>query len=205
MNCKVIVLDGPDAVGKYTQAHRLVNNLKRWGKKAVYVEVPLYDSWSGKIIEKMLTSGAAFRRKNVFEVLQFINKFAFQQTKLQEYLRQYDYVVLDRWSLSMLAYGTAAGVNSKLLNILYCFMFIPDFTIILDGNLKSKSSLDCYERNDKFQNCVRGYYREWASENMDRSKLLRVDGLTSELASKHVWTAIINSRLLSSLEFNIDD
>ena len=71
--CKIIALEGADQVGKFTQSHLLLDELKRRGKKAVIVEVPIIkNKLSYSLIYWMLQNGIAKKVPTIFQAFQFL-------------------------------------------------------------------------------------------------------------------------------------
>ena len=150
--------------GKSYQAKRLVERINSIGLTAAYAE-PIRNSdaffWFTRFA---LDNGAAKQYKNLFQFLQFLNRLWFQLTALHEYLCNHDVVVLDRWALSGLIYGSADGANKLLTKILYKCLKMPDVTIVLHGEpyRNSRPLKDTYELDDAMQKRVNDTYVEWA-------------------------------------------
>lgn len=161
--CKVIVYEGPDKSGKATQSKMLERTLKHYGFRTKLIEVPYRDNLTYPMIYWMLRNGLAKTMPNLFQFVQFLNKFIFQCTSLLFLKIFYDYVILDRWSLSAVIYGDATGVNPRYNRILYSMLMKPNCTIILCGKTYDRNSIDdVYEKDTALQQKVKDGYYNWA-------------------------------------------
>lgn len=165
---KIIVIEGPDKVGKETQSKLLLQALADLGKRVIRVEVPTKAApRTYKLIYWMLKNGWAKRLPNVFQFIQFLNKWFFQRNVLPRLSKDLDYIIFDRWSLSALVYGSATGVNEPLNFWLYNKLRKADTTIVMCEKSFRRSSTqdDSYERDSDLQAKVRNGYRVWAEMN----------------------------------------
>lgn len=166
----LVSFEGPDAVGKETQAKMLCNYYNSNNIRAVYYEFPLNDSGvmlsnvTFKLIKKMLTSGFANKYPNLFQAVQFMNKFFFNALTLPKLMNAYDVIILDRWSASVLVYGYASNVNKKLALKMFTSLRHADITVILNGNSFNKDNKDSYEKDNELQTRVKKYYTEYQND-----------------------------------------
>lgn len=161
---KIIAFEGPDKVGKGTQSRLLQEALKDEGHRAVIAKIPSKNHpRSYKLIRYMLRTGLAPRFPNVFQIVQFVNRYLFQSTELPRLLRTNGYVILDRWNLSSLVYGNASGACKSMNLWMYDFFKKADITIVMcEKSYDRKTNDDSYERDVDLQETVRGAYRQWA-------------------------------------------
>jgi thymidylate kinase len=162
---KIISFEGPDGVGKTTQVRRLVEALGKDGKLVQAVKLPRYDRLTGKLILRMLKSGSAVRYPNVFQVVQWFDKLLFQMFYMSKLLRENDYVLFDRWHVSMWAYGLAGGANETLTNTLVGSLKSPDLVLVFHGKSKRKEKQDAYEADASYQKKVALHYVLWTCWN----------------------------------------
>lgn len=165
--CKILVIEGPDKMGKNTQSTMLLLALNTppdvkpvFGQtKACLVEVPTR-GFTYKLIYWMLSNSLAKRLPNTFQFVQFMNKYSFQLFKLPKLLKENDYVILDRWSLSGLVYGAATGVNLRFNAWLFSKMKYPDLTLVMHGSSFRRKSEDddSYESDNDLQKRVKDLY-----------------------------------------------
>lgn len=166
MSGKLIVIEGPDGVGKGTQSRLLVEALTNRGIRAVRAE-PTKDSLQRckKMIYSMLESGSARSHPNTYQMVQFINRAYFSTFRLPELLRNNQLVILDRWSLSGYVYGKCEGVNTYLNELILMFSVNPDLTLILEGCNYTRPNWtdDSYESDSNLQAQVTQEYSRIAS------------------------------------------
>lgn len=155
---KFIAIEGADRTGKQTQSMRLCRYLSDQQHQHVkYVEVPWDNHFTHKIIHDMLQDGSAIRHPNLFQIAQGINKHACQ-LHCEIYWKNYDYVVFDRWRLSMRVYGEATGANKTLTHLLSRCLIEPHATIVLSNDYVSDEREDCFETDHELQRKVRSLY-----------------------------------------------
>lgn len=169
MSCKIIAYEGIDGSGKGTQSKMMTTLLQEMGKKVLSLSFPVYSSFIGTEIGKLLSGEEKYSISDLdpksiclwyaldrFKALRSINK------------DDYDYIVLDRFSLSSIAFQCARQDISLKPWITYLEhdildLPIPDCYIILDvdptiskKNVSQKSqevhgytseALDLNERN----------------------------------------------------------
>lgn len=193
MLTKTVAICGHDSCGKKTQSTMLVERLELEGYRAVRVEIPRYDTVTGRMIKKMLFDGSAIRRPKIFQMLHFLNKFFFQVFVLPYLVLRNDFVVLDRWSLSSIVYGTASGVGERFVRFLSKFLVNPDMTFVLCGGSYPRGGKDSYELNVELQSRVRMLYRVWALDKTNNSVLVEIDGRTREDISEELYDRAIRS------------
>lgn len=162
---KIVVFEGPDKVGKETQSNLLDRTLRGTGYRTMRLEVPSrLCPRTYKLIYWMLKNGWAKRLPNVFQFVQFLNKWFFQRTVLPGLMKTLDVIIFDRWSLSAVIYGNATGVNKAFNMWLYNRLTKPDVTVVMCQRSFRRSSVvdDAYERDGELQVRVRDGYHEWA-------------------------------------------
>lgn len=162
---KIVVFEGPDKVGKETQSKMLLDALQASGLRAMRVEVPSkLCPKSYKLIYWTLRNGWAKRVPNVFQFIQFLNKWLFQRAVLPGLLKTLDVVIFDRWSLSAVIYGNATDVNEPFNMWLYGKLKRPDVTIVMaqKSYRRATTTDDSYEKDSDLQTRVREGYVEWA-------------------------------------------
>lgn len=158
---KIISFEGPDGVGKTTQVRRLAEALRNEGKRVETVKLPRYDRPTGKLILRMLKSGSAVRYPNAFQLVQWFDKLLFQVFYMTKLLRENDYVLFDRWHVSMWAYGLAGGANERLTDSLVNTLRAPDLVLVFHGKSKRTEKQDTYESDDSYQKSVALHYVLW--------------------------------------------
>lgn len=182
----MIAIEGPDRMGKATQAEQLCHFLRRQGNNVWGVEMPYDDHVTYNLIYKMLGNGFAKRFPTVFQTVQFLNKAMFGLFVLPRLRHNYDFIVTDRWRLSALIYGNEGGVN-RMLNRLYYAMLVPaDLTIVFCDERLNSLSEDVYEADTAFQDRVRRAYRIHAAINFDDHVVVKNTGTVQQVHNRIV-------------------
>ena len=169
---KMIVVEGPDRVGKFTQTKLLQKYITRIGLNAIVVEVPIRSAITYRVIYWMLQNGLAKTFPKIFQWFQFINRKIFQMYTLPILEEHYDFIVMDRWSLSTIIYGVAEGISEKYTVKFSKLLRTPDYTIILLGQAFPHKAEDFYEKDHNLQNLVRTGYKNWAIKNQNISTII---------------------------------
>lgn len=156
---KIIAFEGADFSGKTTQSVMLQHRLELEGVNVKRVKVPVNDGVLFKLIYRMLKTGSAKKYPYLFQFIQFLNKL-FWQTFVYPFLCiKYDVLVLDRWALSSLIYGSAEGLASGYSLFLFNRLFTPDVTVIFHGTEHSRDEdQDVYEKDAEMQRVVKELY-----------------------------------------------
>ncbi len=164
-----VALEGIDGSGKTTQAERVVEALKKKGKKVIYTKEPT-DEPTGKLIRKIL------RGKTTVPAVSLQYLFCSDRTVHIEQIKKFlqeDYVVItDRYFWSSVAYGIADMNNTSdyfltafsILSFYHRFP-VPDISIYLDVKEqiamerieKSEKHKDIYDKHDKLLAITKGY------------------------------------------------
>jgi dTMP kinase len=111
---KIIVIEGTDCSGKETQTKLLEKKLKALGKKCIRFEFPMYDTPTGKIvggaylgktdISKSLFSEGAVNVDPHVVCLYYAADRKYNWPKIQKYIDDDYFVILDRYTTSNLAH-----------------------------------------------------------------------------------------------------
>jgi len=155
---KFIVLYGINNLGKTTQAKLLVKNLRMNGFKAEYVKYPIYNlAPVGKLINDYLRRGNPYKfSPREFQLLHFINKLNYEDF-LKKKLTKGVNIVAEDYFGTTIAWGMGTGVDRKLLESFYPFLFREDAAFLFDGNrfIKSIEKNHKHETDDKLIRKVR--------------------------------------------------
>ena len=181
---KIIVIEGPDRVGKQTQTHLLKQTFLSHGMLAAVIEVPIRSAITYRIIYWMLRNGLAKKFPKIFQWFQYLNRKIFQVLTLPQLEKQYDAIIMDRWSLSTIVYGAAEGVPQEFTLELAKKLREPDYTIMLCGDSFAHEAEDSYEADDSLQKRVRTEYTRWAFENPNTTRLINCQLSKKEVAKK---------------------
>ncbi len=111
---KIIVIEGTDCSGKETQSTLLEKKLMEMGKKCVRFDFPMYDTPTGRIVggsylgkpeigESLFKEGAVNVDPHVI-CLYYAADRKYNMPKIQQYIDNDYYVILDRYTTSNLAH-----------------------------------------------------------------------------------------------------
>lgn len=158
---KLIAIEGIDASGKETQCKLLYNYFKSKGKKVAKFSFPRYHTPIGKVLKEWFCSKNDLSDEAVHMLLEADRvDFMSEVNKYREL--GYDYLVLDRFTLSNLAYGLAKSIDLDWLKQLQKYTIKPDITFLLDipvqVSLSRKSERDRHEVDLQLLNRVRRAY-----------------------------------------------
>ncbi len=114
MKGRLIVIEGTDCSGKETQANLLVRKLQAMGMKTVQISFPMYDTPTGKIVggpflgnsniaESYFPEGATKVDPKI-SCLFYAADRKYNFPKIQKYLEEGYYVILDRYVSSNMAH-----------------------------------------------------------------------------------------------------
>ena len=142
-----ICIEGLDASGKTTHAHRLVESLLERGYKALYTTEPSPGE-IGKFVRRYILQ----RRKRVptvVEALLFaVDRFDHVERTIKPAIKEGKIVVSDRYLYSSVAYQGATGLNLNWIEEINKFALSPDLAIYIDvppevviSRLKRKKSV----------------------------------------------------------------
>jgi dTMP kinase len=166
----VVAIEGIDAVGKNTHTALLYEWLERREVKSVKMSFPDYTTPIGREIESFLSG----RRRNYPIELQHLLFAANRWEKLEEIksrLRAGEIIIVNRYTESNLAYGSANGLDTAWLAGLEKGLPMADLVIVLDASPHSlssrrpRSSKDVYEKSSALQAKAQKAYRELARKH----------------------------------------
>lgn len=185
----LVSFEGPDGVGKSTQIAQAKAALRATNRNVAVAKLPAYETFTGRLIKRMLKSGSALDLPNLFQLVQWLDKVIFQLFVLPTLLKENDYVLLDRWHASMWAYGLAGGANEWFTNVLVNSVREPDLVLVFTGTCKRDDEEDAYEADTSLQKSVRLHYVLWACTRMDNVRIIAADD-SRENVTKDVLDAI---------------
>jgi len=126
-----ICIEGIDASGKSTQAHRLVRSLRRRGFDAFYTTEPSKGEIGAFIRRHVLHRKS--RVPAVIEALLFaVDRVDHVESRIEPALESGKIVVSDRYVYSSLAYQGAAGLDIDWIEQINRMALPPDLAIYID-------------------------------------------------------------------------
>jgi len=187
-----ICIEGLDASGKTTHAHRLVRNLRRKGFDALYTTEPSRGE-IGRFIRTFILQRKR-RVPSVVEALLFaVDRVDHVEKEIKPMLENRKIVVSDRYVYSTLAYQGAAGLDIKWIEEINRLALSPDLAIYIDvppevvvKRIRRKKSV--MERLET-QRRVREVYMKF----VENGKLVPVDGnRRKDEVAKDILTVVLD-------------
>jgi len=193
----LVGIEGVDAVGKRTQSSLLTAWLRSKKVVSSSISFPDYGTVIGREIKSYLLGNRSYSPQ-VGHMLYAINRWE-KKDDLERLLATSEVVVVNRYSASNYAYGTAKGLKLDWLMKLEEGLPKADLVLVLDAPptaLASRrgSNKDNYERNIEFQEKVRRAYLElsrepeWkvvnAAQGIENTNHLLAAAVTDELKAR---------------------
>ncbi len=187
-----ICIEGLDASGKTTHAHRLVRNLRRKEFDAVYTTEPSRGE-IGRFIRTYILQRKR-RVPSVVETLLFaVDRVDHVEKEIKSALEEGKIVVSDRYVYSSLAYQGAAGLDLRWIEEINRLALPPDLAIYIDVSpevvvkrIRRKKSV--MERLET-QRRVREVYMKFVKNG----KLVPVDGnRRKDEVAKDILTVVLD-------------
>ena len=204
---KIIVIEGTDSSGKETQSKLLEKAWQSSGKKCIHFDFPMYDTPTGKIVggdylgkkeigESLFPEGSVNVDPHVV-CLYYAADRKYNWPKIEEYLKQGYYVILNRYTTSNLAHqGSKIMDKDERFNMYqwidkleYWLLQLPkpDKTIYLHVPykvsmelLKKRENLDNHERSEEHLKRAEEAYIELSElYNWDRIECVEENRLRS--------------------------
>jgi dTMP kinase len=185
----LIVIEGIDRSGKKTHAMRLLERLRREGRRSEYITFPDYQTPLGKEIKRFLLGRTQFRPE-VRQLLYVANRWE-RANDIFNWLREERIVIADRYIPSGLAYGLANNLGLEWMLKMETGLPIGDIVIVIDVPVdvarRREKAKDLYEEDKVFQEKVRNTYLTLADQF--NWKIIDGDGTIKEIA-KRIWTHV---------------
>ncbi len=183
-------MEGIDQSGKETQARLLARRLRRNGFRTEMLSYPIYTSHSGREISAFL-EGKRSGPPQVLHMLYSMNRWE-SLPKLKALMKSSDYLIIDRYSPSNIAYGVAHGLDREWLVNLDRGLPRPSRVVLIDTSIQSSferktSGRDLHERDVSLLRKVRSEYLKLAHIGHWRI----IDGNRSQKeVSENLWRAL---------------
>jgi len=163
---KMIAIYGVNNLGKTTQIAELVKRLKIFGQ-ATSLKYPVYDlEPSGQILFNYLRGGNPFNlTPKEAQIIYVLNRLQFQP-KLIKMISKFDFIVLEDYIGTGLAWGIGAGVNKEFLLTLNSCLLTEDIAICLDGQrfLSGKEPGHKHENDNQLTKIVKQVHLNLAKQ-----------------------------------------
>lgn len=152
MSGKVISFEGLDKSGKHSAMDFVSELLEQKGYSVYKLSFPQYGTPIGQLIRQYLTNQLELTPK-AFELLLAADKVN-SSNKLNELLTQYDFILIDRYVHSQVAYGLQ-NASYGYLSTLLSGVVLPDLVIYMDVDVNvSMSRQGEHGDNDKYESNV---------------------------------------------------
>lgn len=146
---KVISFEGLDKSGKHSAMDFVSALLEQKGYSVYKLSLPQYDTEIGQLIREYLTNKLELTPK-AFELLLAADKVNCSD-KLNKLLTQYDFILIDRYVHSQIAYGLR-NATFGYLSTLLSRVVLPDHVIYMDVDVTvSMSRQGEHGDNDKYE------------------------------------------------------
>lgn len=161
---RVIAFEGIDAAGKATQTELLARSLRNAGYAVATVTFPRYDQPIGELIKKYLV-GEITLLPNAAHMLFEADRQDYTAC-LEQFEEVFDFIIIDRYILSNLAFGAAKGLDIVWLKRLSTGVRKPDATFLLDvpplASFKRRDGRDIHEKDSALLEKARTAYKALA-------------------------------------------
>lgn len=180
----IIAFEGIDASGKETQVKMLAEYLKGKGYLVATEHFPRYETPIGAVIKSSLNSEINIDER-VLHMLFEADRIDFQRELEEKEKKQYDFLILDRYILSNLAFVTAKGLDVDWFALLQQPVRCPDVTFIFnittETYLRRMSQVpDRHERDFELLNRTKTAYKHLGAHHNNysscNSKVVFIDG-----------------------------
>ena len=161
----IVAIEGGDQAGKRTQAGMLAREVKRRGMTCKVISFPRYGTPTGKQIRALL-QGRRTVPPQILHCLLAANRWEYLDT-IKRAADSLDFVVLDRYVHSNVAYGAANGLDRAWLRALDKGLPEADRVVFLDveyGEALARKSRgrDSFEKDGGLARRVSAEYRRMA-------------------------------------------
>ena len=163
----IIVIEGGDQAGKFTQSKLLEKSLKMKKIKTKLFHFPDYKTPIGKEISQYLHGKRKFPPQ-VIHCLLAANRWE-KLDEIKQSQEKNSVLIMNRYYQSNLIYGIANGLKPKWLENLDDGLPKPDLVILLDVTQKEsfsrqKTNRDKFEENEEFSRKISILYKKIAKK-----------------------------------------
>ncbi|MCL5107005.1 MAG: dTMP kinase [Candidatus Parvarchaeota archaeon] len=189
MEGKIIVIEGIDGAGKATQAKLLKDALEKNGKTVSMYSYPDYSSVYGERIKSFLYKKITLKVDELFML--YIIDMIKDKSRIIESVKKGDYVVIDRFFFSTIAYQSAGGFSYETGKELVKLLDMPFVNKVFYINVpvsvsmqrkekqKGKMDVDKFESDKNFLSSVSTFYDKLKNENFYAKTWEEIDGSKS--------------------------
>ncbi len=159
----IIVFEGIDGSGKDTQIELLLGHLKSIGKTAIKIKFP---SNKAKLALSHLNGKITVKPEDLF--MDFARDIESSTSEIISANKKYDFVIIDRYIFSTIAYqGVSLGFEKALGLVEKFKIIVPDFVVYLEigpdaayARKHAQKAPDAFESDLEFQRKVAAQYEK---------------------------------------------
>ncbi len=212
MSQRIIALEGIDGSGKGTQFNLLANFIEQKGKTCATLSFPIYESFFGKEVGEMLSGNGAASAdcvdaKSMALWYAMDRKHCFDKLEQNHGLKNFDYVLLNRYTLSNAVYQGARANDQKAF---------ADWVFKLEHEVLGLPTPHMYivldiDKNTSMENVGKKGFRDYVGENldvyessadfMDKTRKLYLS-LAQEHKNLHIVNCMEDGKMLAPEEIN---
>jgi dTMP kinase len=164
---KIIVIEGIDQAGKFTQSNLLQSNLLQSGNVCTIMDFPDYTTPIGQEIRAFLDSNRNYTLETE-HLLMSANRWE-KKNDIESLIESGTVIIMNRYYQSNLVYGVSNGLNLKWLLNLDKGLPKEDVVIILEVNPNTSyqrvpGNRDAFETDRKLLTKVHKNYRKLARQ-----------------------------------------
>jgi dTMP kinase len=164
---KIIVIEGIDQAGKYTQSNLLQSNLLQSGNVCTIMDFPDYTTPIGQEIRAFLDSNRNYTLETE-HLLMSANRWE-KKNDIESLIESGTVIIMNRYYQSNLVYGVSNGLNLKWLLNLDKGLPKEDVVIVLEVNPNTSyqrvpGNRDAFETDRKLLTKVHKNYRKLARQ-----------------------------------------
>lgn len=126
----IVALEGIDASGKETQARLLAESLRAKGYLVAQETFPRYNTSIGILLKYWLAGKIQLSDEAAHMLFEADRQDYMKEMRQLEEV--FDFLILDRYTLSNLAFGMAKGIDLQWLKGMQKLIRKPDITFVLD-------------------------------------------------------------------------
>lgn len=130
---KLIVIYGPNNIGKSTQVRLLARSLEEKGKKAVVIKYPVYDlEPTGPFINAVLRKGKQVSHLELQQA--FAQNRRDYEPHVRMLLNEGCWIISEDYRGTGIAWGVVSGVPIEILEDINDDLMNEDFVVMMDGD-----------------------------------------------------------------------
>ena len=209
-----VAIEGLDGSGKFTTSNALKDFLNSKGFKATIISFPMYEKWHSFLVRWHLAGkfgkNAATTNPYISSLCYTVDRFFAWHFGLKKKLREYDFVIFDRYVTSNMVYQSVKAKNPKQRRRIINFNKILEYDILglprpslviglttslersLANVISRKRTSDIYETDVDFLAKTRNSFMRLANEEhwfkvettLSNGEMLPVEYIVNKIAPR---------------------